>query len=479
MKGDYDKYDIEEPIAALATPWGESAIAVIRTSGRGVLEILDELFTSGGGKEKKDSKDTKLSKARGYSLIHGYIYDPDFKGESEKREIIDEVMIAIFKAPKSYTGEDAAEIYCHGGLPIIKRILDLLLKRGFRSASPGEFTMRAFLNGKLDLTRAEAVNELIRAKTDTARELAFQRLSGSIEERINEVKGILKRMAASVELQLDYAEDDIDEEPEVIEKELLDDASRVREKLDLLRKSYRTGKLYQEGITIVLAGGTNAGKSTLFNLFLREERAIVSEIHGTTRDYIEGNVTISGIPVRLFDTAGLRRSDDPLEMEGVRRSDRMIREADLIVYLVDGQEGLSKEDQGFLHRRGIEERVIPVWNKSDLLQPGENPPEGFIPISAVTGEGFEKLVEEIENRVLAGVSVKRGEPVIDSLRQKELLDGACRAVEAFGNALKEGQPLDVAAVELNEALGCLGEITGEVTTGEILNSIFSRFCVGK
>ncbi len=465
-----DNYTVDEPIAALATPWGESAIAVIRTSGKGIFPLLDKIFR---GK-------TRINAATPYSVVYGRIIAPS--SDKNDEGIIDEVLVSVFRAPHSYTGEDSAEISCHGGIPIIRKILEILFSIGFRPAKPGEFTFRAFLNGKLDLTRAEAVNELIRAKTDTARELALHRLEGAIEKRIDGIKRHLVDVLSAIEVRLDYPEEELEEEDEIFI-----DFGKLGELKNSLRDligSFEVGKIYQEGVSVVLAGRTNAGKSTLFNLLLREERAIVSEVHGTTRDYIEGSISISDIPVKLFDTAGLRESLDPVEAEGIKRTTRVIENADLVLYVVDAVDGVTDEDRERLREfssRKTSERIIGVWNKVDIAR--KKVPSGFVAISAVTGEGLSDLIDRMKECILKadslGFSVKSGAPVIDSIRQRELLESSLESIERFEVGIRENDPLDVVAVYLQEAVSALGEITGEVTSADILNNIFSKFCVGK
>jgi tRNA modification GTPase len=427
-----------------------SAIAVLRTSGPGSLEILSRVADAG------------LATARGHTLHRCLIRDGG--------EPVDEVLISVFRAPRSYTGQDGAEISCHGSLPVIRRLLSVLTRAGFRPAGPGEFTQRAFLNGKMDLTRAEAVNEIVRARTDRARGLALQRLTGAIEGRIREARDALLDLRAALEVQIDYPDEE--DGARAIDRGALGRAASL---LEGLTRTYRRGRIYQEGASVAVAGATNSGKSSLFNLLLRQERAIVSDIHGTTRDYLEASLGIEGIPVRLFDTAGLRPTQDPLEAEGIRRAGQVVEAADLILYLVDGEAGLAPEDTAF---RSAHTGALGVWNKIDL--PGAGPaPEGFVPVSSLTGEGIEGLQAAIASALLAGTSAESGEPLIDSERQKLLIEKALASLAAFSAGLDRGLPLDLLAVDLAEALDCLGEITGEVTTNEMLERMFSSFCVGK
>ncbi len=444
-------YDTEELIAALATPWGESALAVIRTSGTGSVEKIASIF--------KGNKDiTKLS---GYSLAFGMLCDGD--------KAVDQVVLGIYRAPKSYTGEDMVEIFCHGSLPGIQAVMELLHKAGFRDAQPGEFTLRSFLNGKVDLTKAEAVNELILSKSRQAQVLALDRLSGSIFNAIDQAKHLLADIMAAVEIQLDYAEDEADPAAG-FDMAKLDKAADI---LGHLAATYQVGKLYKEGIRIALAGRTNAGKSKLFNLFLKEDRSIVSDIRGTTRDYIESSVAVKGIPAVLIDTAGLRTSSDPVEAEGIRRSNLVIENADIILYLVDGSEGLVPEDEGFIK----EHPCIPLWNKTDIAK--EAAPDGFIPISAATGAGFGELEELIFARAMGNGRLDTGEAVIDSQRQKDLIERSLDAIGKVRIGMAAQMPLDVVAVDLEEAVDALGELTGEITSSDILENMFSHFCVGK
>ncbi len=455
MKTGY--YDTDELITALATPWGESALAVIRTSGQGCIETVSACF----------SHSKKLTDAAGGTLVHDFFVDPG------TREPIDEVIAAVYLAPSGYTGQDSVEIFCHGSLPGIQRILEALHKAGFRNARPGEFTMRAFMNGKFDLTGAEAVQEIVSAKSRKAQALALGRLSGNLFHEIDTVKHALVTILSKIEVQLDYAEDDIEESIEI-------PASEVRElerKISELAATYSTGRLYSEGARIVLAGRTNSGKSSLFNLFLKEDRSIVSDIHGTTRDYIESWITIRGIPVKLFDTAGYRESQDSIEEEGIRRSEKVAEAADLILYLIDGTFGITEENRSDMKQLSGETEVILIWNKSDIAV--DDPPRDTIPVSAVKGAGFEILEQEICNKLLGASVSQDSEIMIDSLRQKELLDRAAESLSEAVLSLEGNVPLDVIAPEIGDAIDALGELTGEITSADILDKVFSGFCVGK
>ncbi|MDC7233486.1 MAG: tRNA uridine-5-carboxymethylaminomethyl(34) synthesis GTPase MnmE [Spirochaetales bacterium] len=448
----HDNYDPDDRIAALATPWAESAIAVIRTSGEGSIGAVDALFSG------------DLLSCESKKMCYGMIRNP------ESGDALDEILAVPFRAPGSYTGQESVELYCHGSLPGIQKILTLLFNKGFRQASPGEFTFRAFINGKMDLTRAEAVQEIISSKSGKAQSMALNRLSGTVEKRINQFKKTATVMAASFAIQLDYPDDEV-EAPEPPLAELADMKTGLKQLID----SYQVGKIYQEGVVIALAGRTNAGKSSLFNLFLKEDRSIVSDIHGTTRDYLESWISLSGIPVRLYDTAGLRHSDDPIEEEGIRRTRELMENAQVILYVLDGTVELSDEERALISDESRQELL--VWNKADISS--RDIPHGVIPVSAVTGQGFSELEEAVKKRIFKDSAGAAGDAVIDSLRQKELLERALSGVEKVEEAIHNGLPVDILAMDLYDVLQALGEITGEVSSSDIMDTMFSSFCVGK
>jgi len=446
-------------IVALATPYGGAALAVIRTSGAGSIEAVAAMT----------DREARIIATEGGRLRRALLVDP------ESDEVLDEVVLSIYRAPASYTGEDVVEISCHGNPSGIQRILSSLMENGFRPADPGEFTMRAFLAGKLDLTRAEAVNEVVNAQTGAAHEMALRRLGGSVEVAIDTLKRELVPIMAAVTVQIDYPEEETGEIP--FPRETVE---RVRSSLQELADSYRTGRLYQEGIRVALAGRTNAGKSSLFNAILKEERAIVSETHGTTRDYIESHLDLRGIPALLFDTAGLRRTREEIESEGIRRSRAVIESADVVLYVVDGIRGYAEEDQRLLQE--IENltggTTILVWNKIDHGS-CTAAPVGTVAVSATSVQGIATLAERIRSAVQREEPVRPGAPVIDSLRQHNLLNRAADALAHVLEGLDQAMPVDVIGLDLQEALNALGEITGEVTSADILDAVFGSFCVGK
>jgi tRNA modification GTPase len=453
------EYNTDDSIVALATGWEESALAVIRTSGLDCISLASSVFSNAKG----------LLSAKGGRIIYGFVINPD------TGERVDEVLAAVFRNPKSYTGEDSVEFYCHGGLPAVSTMLAALKRGGFRDAGPGEFTMRAFINGKLDLTRAEAVHEIVTAKTARAHSLALNRLSGALEDRIDGLKKRMVDMLSSVELLLDYPEDELDGQTSEYPLDA-GELGKLSVDVEALAESFRAGRVFREGVPVALAGRTNAGKSSLFNLLLKEDRAIVSEIHGTTRDYIESWITVSGIPLRLFDTAGLRTSENSIEAEGIKRSGEVIADAGIVLYLVDSSEGLNEEDRTFIDDFEDESRLILIWSKTDSS--GAQAPAGFLPVSSMTSDGLTGLEQALADAALG----KKGlddEVVIDSIRQRDLLVRAADALRRVEGVAEVQAPLDAAAMELKDAVDALGEITGEVSSADILNNIFSNFCVGK
>ena len=459
-------YNTDDCIIALATPLAMSALAVIRISGEGCIDVAAPLF------QNPQALITEKQKGEGGRIIHNWIIDPN-AGEK-----IDEITLAAYTGGRGYTGEEAMELFVHGSLPGIQRILDVFRRQGFRQASPGEFTFRAYLHKKMDLTRAEAVHELITAKSKEAQNLALNRLSGAVEKKIQEILNSLVEITAKIEVYLDYPEDELRDGNESGEAPLKgEDLKKIRNNLEQLLSSFRVGKIYQEGVPVAIAGRTNAGKSSLFNLFLREDRSIVSEYHGTTRDYLDSWISIRGVPVHLYDTAGLRASEDQVEKEGIRRTEELLHQVFLVLYLVDASIGFSPEEEAQFMEKREDPKWIFLWNKTDI---GEHAaPKGSLPVSVTQGEGFKELEGKILERIFGNESAPAGQVVIDSERQKDLLEEARRAILHAEEGAAENQPLDLIALDIREALDLLGQILGEVTTEDILSAMFSRFCVGK
>jgi len=481
-------YGDESPIAAFATPAGGGALTLIRCSGKGSIKMVSSVFEPAG--KKKDALDT----AQGNTVVHGWII-------ADNNEKIDEVLISVFRSPKSYTGEDSLDICCHGGYCAGNAVIAALKTTGFRDALPGEFTFRAFMNGKIDLTKSESIMELVSSKTDTGRSRAVSRLSGSLQKEINEIKEKLVHILAGAELYLDYSEDEISTDADEAAGRLpnIDTAVDVLTRLKKLSASWQTERIYQEGITCVITGRPNAGKSSLFNSLLREDRSIVTEFPGTTRDWIEAWVSFNGIPVRLIDTAGLREANDTAEKIGVERSRLLLQEADIVLYLIDGEEGFTSEDheefKKFEERKNnicdntIKKNVfLFLWNKCDIAKPpAVFPLTGISPvyISAKTGGGLAGLQSEITSVIFqtAGWNAecidKSAAPSIGSIRQKNLVDAAYFSLDEALSLAERNEPLDLIAPLLRDAVNSLGEITGEVSTSDILEEMFSKFCVGK
>ncbi|MBQ3966016.1 MAG: tRNA uridine-5-carboxymethylaminomethyl(34) synthesis GTPase MnmE [Treponema sp.] len=463
-------YTPEEPIAAIATALAPSALGIVRTSGKGCIEKIAPLF----------SRPKALLSAQGNSLVYGWICSPekgDEKSPEEKR--IDEVMLSVYRAPRSFTGEDMVEISCHGGVSVVSAIYNLLLANGFRAAEHGEYTFRAYINGKTDLTKAEAVREIIDAKTDASRSRAAGRLAGHLYESIDSVKKLIVDTLAAIEVEIEYPEDE-----ETI-SETFDpaDLEKARRQLADLSSSWKSEKIYQDGARVVLCGRTNAGKSSLFNALLKEDRAIVSDIAGTTRDWIESWVNFDGIPARLFDTAGLRQTDDIIEAKGVELTRDLSQEADVILYVVDSRKGLSEDDQAFLQNNTCP--LILVWNKCDSEASADIPKVtkesasgGVLPVSAKTGAGIAGLCAAVKSLLVAGKESGRGQTGLGSERQKVCVEAALESV-SHALALSKDYTLDAVVQDLEDALDALGTVTGDVTPDDVLGSIFSHFCVGK
>lgn len=452
-----------DTIAAISTPPGEGGIGVIRISGPSALHIARNIFR--GRKEGVELKS--------HRLYYGEIIDPD------RKERIDEVLLAFLKGPHSYTGEDTIEIYGHGGTLVLTRVLEVVIRNGARLAEPGEFTKRAFLNGRLDLSQAEAVIDVIRAKTDLGLSIAQDQLRGRLSQEINRIKDGLADLLAHVEAELDFPDEE--DVRELSRETIACGISEAKRGVEALLATYEEGMVLREGLKVVIMGRPNAGKSSLLNALLEEERAIVTPIPGTTRDVIEEVLNIKGVPVRLMDTAGLRKTVDEVESVGVRFAKERLKVADLILYVIDGSVDIE-EDMAIL--KGIDKKVIVVINKKDLMDGVriEALKECFkdyrkAVTSTLYGEGIEDLKEAIYQEVVRHPG--RGEVLITRERHKVCLEEALDALLRGEEALSKGLPREFLASELRIALDRLGRITGEVTTEEILDRIFSRFCVGK
>lgn len=469
-----NQYTPEEPISSIATALAPAALGIVRVSGKNCIELISKVF----------SRPKALLEAAGNTLVYGWIQDAASLNEGEKSRIYDEVMLGVYRGPKSFTGEDMVEIFCHGGPAVVTSIHSLLLKNGFRQALPGEYTFRAYINGKADLTKAEAVKEIIDSHTNISQQRAAGRLSGSLRQEIDDIKKLIVDTIAAIEVEIEYPEDE-----ETIADSFDSSALKTAiERLQALSDSWKGEKLYQDGARVVLCGRTNAGKSSLFNAILKEERAIVSEIEGTTRDWLESWASINGIPVRLFDTAGLRKTDDVIEARGVELTKNLSQEADLVLYLVDSTGGMNDEDRDFI--KNCAEPLVLVWTKADKNAANNDSktqsdglkvdlPVEEVLLSSKTGEGLKELFAKIYSILTQGIKTDREQAGIGSLRQKKAVDEALECVKHSLISTEEDYALDAVVQDLEDTLDCLAEIVGEVTPDDVLGSIFANFCVGK
>jgi tRNA modification GTPase len=468
--------DTKETICAIATPPGTGAIAIIRLSGPGSFSICEACFTP-----KK--KNLKLSEAESHTLHFGSI--------SDEKGMLDEVLVSVFRSPHSYTGEDAIEISCHGSSYIQQKIMELLIGKGARTARPGEFTLRAFLNRKFDLSQAEAVADLIAASSSSAHDLALEQMRGAFSQKIGLLRTQLLDFASLIELELDFSQEDVEFADR---SELVKLLNHIKSEIGLLASSFSYGNVLKTGIPVAIIGKPNVGKSTLLNAILNEERAIVSEIPGTTRDTIEDTIVIQNYAFRFIDTAGLRHSTDSIESEGIERTYEKIRQAKIVLYVFDVTDNsltpwpplqLERGNRGPGGNGGeVEEgkKFILIANKSDLLE--ETPAhlkalleERCIFISAKRKENInlilERLVEVVKEMKIHDVAV------VSNIRHYEALKATLLSVEAVLEGISGGLSGDLVSVDLRTALYHLGEITGEITTDDILGNIFGRFCIGK
>lgn len=457
-----------DTISAISTAIGEAGIGIVRISGKDSIEIANKIF--------KGEKIEKLKDGENRKLIYGYIIDP------EKDEIIDEVLIVYMKSPYTYTREDMVEIYCHGGIIPVRRILELTLKYGARLADRGEFTKRAFLNGRLDLSQAEAVIDMINAKTDKSYDVSLNQLEGSLSKEIREIRDILLNMIAHIEVSIDFPDEDIEE---VTYDQLEEDAKKVYEKIDNLLSTADRGRILRDGLNTVILGKPNVGKSSLLNAILRENRAIVTDVPGTTRDIIEEYVNIDGIPLKIVDTAGIRDTEDLVEKIGVDRAKEMVDKADLIIAVFDMSEDLSKEDEKIINIIRDKKSII-LLNKTDLPVKFDEkqirkmlPDKKIINTSIVKGIGLDELINSIKDMFYSGEMDIKNEVVITNVRHKNQLLKAKNNIEDGLEAIKLNMPLDCIEVDIRNCWKNLGEISGDTVTEDILDKIFSEFCIGK
>ena len=459
-----------ETIAAISTAIGNGGIGIIRMSGKESFKILEKIFKNSKG-EKLD-----LNKIKGYTIQYGTIVD------SETNEKIDEVLVSFFKNPRSYTREDMCEINSHGGMIVEKQILEQCLKNGAILAEPGEFTKRAFLNGRIDLSQAESIMDLINSKTEKESKASINQLQGDLSNKINEIRHDLLDIMADIEASIDYPEYDIEE---VTNSKALGILNNTKDKLESLKDTFRSGKILKEGIKTAIIGRPNAGKSSLLNKILKEERAIVSEIEGTTRDTIEEFITIKGIPLKIIDTAGIRKTSDKIEEIGVKKALDIAKDAELVLVILDNSKDLTEEDREILKLAESKNSII-LLNKVDLKENNLEKSEELkklnkriIKISAKNGNGIEELYNEIENMFQIKNLETDGEIIITNIRHKNQIEYAINNINEAINAVKNNLPIDIISISIKQTLEDLGKITGENVSEDIINEIFSKFCLGK
>lgn len=456
-----------DTICAIATPIGEGGIAIIRISGEKALEIADKIFAP---KSKKDIKDMKT-----YTMRYGTIVDLDTK------DIIDDVILSYMKGPRSYTGENVIEINCHGGVVATNRVLNQIVKAGARIAEPGEFTKRAFLNGRIDLSQAEATMDIIKAKTELSMKSAMMQSKGALSKEIGELRKYLLNVLALIEYAVDFTEDDEDIVDDDLIAQIKDSITKTITRINSLLKNADEGKIIRDGLNIVIVGKPNVGKSSLLNSLLREKRAIVTDIPGTTRDIIEEYINLDGIPIKITDTAGIRDTEDTVEKIGVERSKEKIEEADLVILMLDTSRALDDEDRVIIDAIN-DKKYIALLNKVDLeCKLSEDVITSLnrtIEISAKTGFGIENLKEEIKNLFFNG-EIDSESLIISNTRHKQAL---YRSLEDCNLALEKinlNEYLDLISIYITSAMRALGEITGDELEEDLLNKIFSEFCCGK
>lgn len=472
----------EDTIAAISTPPGSGGIAVIRLSGPNAIGITDQIFR---GK-------IALTDAESHKSYLGKIVEPGSFSPTDSNVInalLDEALVTVFRAPHSYTKEDVVEISCHGGYFLSHRLLALLIKQGARLAEAGEFTQRAFLNGRIDLSQAEAVADLVKAKTELGLKAALSQFQGVLSNRVKKIRQRLIDTCSLLELELDFSEEDLEfANKREVGEQIQQTIRLIQEFLD----TYRRGKILREGARLVIAGKPNVGKSSLLNALLKEERAIVTEIPGTTRDVLEEQLDIRGVLFRVVDTAGVRSTDDLVEQKGVQRTLEQIKQADILLFLFDGSKKLAQEDAELiehifsLRKQRPLNTVIAALNKTDLgvqvskteirERVGNCP---VIQISALEHFGFSDLEQVLIESALGQEDHLLDEPMVTNLRQKHALESALQSLHSAAGSLRRELSSEFISLDLRDAMGFLGEIIGEVTTEDILSNIFSKFCIGK
>lgn len=453
-----------DTIAAISTPIGEGGISIVRLSGDHAVAIANKVF-----------KGSDLTKVASHTINYGHIVEP------ATNQVVDEVMVSVLLAPKTFTKEDTVEINCHGGIVVTNRILQLLLANGARMAEPGEFTKRAFVNGRIDLTQAESVMDIVRAKTDKARQVAVNQLAGGLLEKIRGMRQEILDTLANVEVNIDYPEYDADQ---ITADQMSNTSKSVIQKIDQLLKTAQEGKIMRNGLATAIVGRPNVGKSSLLNYLTQEDKAIVTDVAGTTRDTLEEYVSVEGVPLKLIDTAGIHHTEDKVEKIGVERSKAAIAKADLILLLLNASEELTPEDRNLLKYTDNKKRII-ILNKTDLGQKinkaeiealTDSP---IINTSILQNKNLDQLEELINTLFFAGIENSNDQVMVTNQRQAGLLEKAKKQLQDVINAVAGGVPVDIAQIDFTGAWNTLGEITGESAPDELITQLFSQFCLGK
>lgn len=460
---------MEETIAAISTAPGTAGIGIIRMSGKDVFSVLKKIF--------KPIKEEAIEEIKGYTMKYGKIFNP------ETNEIVDEVLVSYFKEPKSYTQENMCEINSHGGTIVVRKILELCLKNGAQMAEPGEFTKRAFLNGRIDLAKAEAVINLINAKSEKETKASINQLEGNLSLEIKKIKKMILSLLADIEASIDYPE--YDEAEEVSNNKALTKLDEIQKELEKLNKSFETGKIIKDGIKVAIIGKPNSGKSSLLNAILKEDRAIVTDIEGTTRDTIEEFVTIDGIPFKFVDTAGIRKADNKVEEIGIEKSKKVAKESDLIIAMFDNSKKLTKEDEEILDFIKDKTAII-ILNKIDLKEKILEQEERItksgkdvIKISLLSNCDLSGFYKELNMLFELNKINPDNEIIITEMRHKKLIEDAISHTENAKKTILDNIPIDIISINIKEIIEDLSKITGENVTEDVINEIFSKFCLGK
>ena len=448
---------MEDTIVALSTSVGEGAISIIRLSGHDALNIASKVFT-------KD-----LTKVDSHTIHYGFI--------TSNNEKIDEVLVSVMKAPKTFTREDIVEINCHGGIATTNKVLEVLLENGARLAEPGEFTKRAFLNGRIDLLEAEATMDLISSKAESARKISINTLTGETSNLIKNLRSELVKIISNIEVNIDYPEY---EDIEVLTNEsILPDIKKLKEKLEEIIKKSEDSKVIKEGIRVGIIGRPNVGKSSLLNSLLEEEKAIVTDVPGTTRDIVEGSLIVSGIPLNIIDTAGIRKTEDTVEKIGVEKSLKIIDTSDLLIYILNNNEEITEEEKEILEKTKNKKRII-VVNKIDLkTKLNKKLLDSYIEISVKENIGIDKIKDEIKRLFNIGEISTNDMTYLSNARSIALLKKSLNNINDAINEINNNNPIDIVELSLKESWNNLGEVIGETYTDELLDELFSRFCLGK